>query len=123
MFDPIDDDDDTDPIAKRWQWGFRLVSTRVASREDRELTMATYRVSRPRKKLSNDEREQLLQYADCDPRTNDELEDDNAPENMPLVPTSAVPGSPEKIAVLAARVRRREGLWHPLDKVIRSNAE
>lgn len=30
-------------------------------------------------------------------------------------PTSAAPGSPEKIAVLAARVENRQRLWHPAD--------
>lgn len=30
-------------------------------------------------------------------------------------PTTALPGSPEKIRVLAYRVSNREDLWHPLD--------
>ena len=37
----------------------------------------------------------------------------NAP--LPLAPTSALPGSPEKIEILAERARRREALWHPSD--------
>jgi len=30
-------------------------------------------------------------------------------------PTRAAPGSPEKIAILAERVRRKQALWHPDD--------
>ncbi len=35
--------------------------------------------------------------------------------DLPPYPTSAVPGSEEKIAVLTARYQRREALHHPLD--------
>lgn len=31
------------------------------------------------------------------------------------IPTMALPGSEEKIQVLAERAERRESLWHPLD--------
>jgi hypothetical protein len=34
---------------------------------------------------------------------------------MPTEPTSALPGSPEKVAVLERRARLRQNLWHPLD--------
>jgi hypothetical protein len=34
---------------------------------------------------------------------------------MPITPTNARPGSPEKIAILAERVRSRVSLWHPQD--------
>lgn len=30
-------------------------------------------------------------------------------------PTSAPPGSPEKVAILEERAMRRQSLWHPLD--------
>ncbi len=30
-------------------------------------------------------------------------------------PTTAAPGSPEKMAVLEMRVRMKQSLWHPLD--------
>jgi hypothetical protein len=34
---------------------------------------------------------------------------------LPIEPTRALPGSPEKVAVLAERARRRVSLWHPAD--------
>lgn len=34
---------------------------------------------------------------------------------LPTRPTAAEPGTPEKIAVLAGRAARAEGLWHPDD--------
>jgi hypothetical protein len=34
---------------------------------------------------------------------------------LPDAPTQALPGTPEKIAVLAERVRRKQALWHPDD--------
>jgi hypothetical protein len=37
----------------------------------------------------------------------------NAP--LPGFPTTALPGSPEKIAILAERAKRRQSLWHPDD--------
>jgi hypothetical protein len=33
----------------------------------------------------------------------------------PFVPTSAAPGTLEKLAVLEERARLRQALWHPLD--------
>ena len=36
--------------------------------------------------------------------------------NAPLpVPTTAPPGTPEKMAVLEERARLKQALWHPLD--------
>ncbi len=37
----------------------------------------------------------------------------NAP--LPVAPTSARPGSPEKLEILAERARMRQSLWHPMD--------
>jgi hypothetical protein len=38
--------------------------------------------------------------------------------NVPLPePTLAVPGTPEKMAVLARRAELKQALWHPLDAV------
>ena len=34
---------------------------------------------------------------------------------QPPVPTTAPPGTPEKMAVLEMRIRHRQALWHPLD--------
>ncbi len=34
---------------------------------------------------------------------------------LPAHPTRALPGSPEKIAVLTQRVRKHQTLWHPDD--------
>jgi hypothetical protein len=34
---------------------------------------------------------------------------------LPSGPTRALPGSPEKVAVLEQRARLRQSLWHPLD--------
>ena len=34
---------------------------------------------------------------------------------LPPAPTSALPGSAEKVRVLAERVRLGAALWHPLD--------
>jgi hypothetical protein len=34
---------------------------------------------------------------------------------LPHAPTAALPGSPEKVAVLQERARMRQELWHPLD--------
>ncbi len=36
----------------------------------------------------------------------------------PVFPTQAKPGSPEKIAVLAERVRQGVALWHPDDATL-----
>jgi hypothetical protein len=34
---------------------------------------------------------------------------------LPPFPTSALPGTPDKVAVLAERARLRQALWHPQD--------
>jgi hypothetical protein len=34
---------------------------------------------------------------------------------LPAAPTRALPGTPEKVAVLEQRARQRQALWHPLD--------
>lgn len=34
---------------------------------------------------------------------------------LPDTPTNALPGSPEKVRILAERVRSGVSLWHPLD--------
>jgi hypothetical protein len=41
----------------------------------------------------------------------------NVNGNMPLpaFPTSAMPGSPEKVAILEERARLKQCLWHPND--------
>ena len=39
----------------------------------------------------------------------------NAAAPPPAEPTDAAPGTPEKVAVLAARAARGESLWHPSD--------
>ena len=40
----------------------------------------------------------------------------NAP--LPAFPTSALPGTPEKIAVLEERARLKQCLWHPDDATL-----
>jgi hypothetical protein len=37
------------------------------------------------------------------------------PKNLPLVPTDAMPGTPEKVEVLRERARQGVSLWHPGD--------
>jgi hypothetical protein len=37
------------------------------------------------------------------------------PAPLPETPTEALPGSPEKLAILAERARRKQSLWHPAD--------
>jgi hypothetical protein len=39
----------------------------------------------------------------------------STPRRPTFAPTDALPGSPEKIRVLAERVRLHLPLWHPLD--------
>ncbi len=41
--------------------------------------------------------------------------DFNGKVNLPSAPTRALPGSAEKVAVLAERARLRQSLWHPED--------
>lgn len=47
----------------------------------------------------------------------DNLGDFNGPAQLPEEPTTAIPGSAEKIAILTERVQRRQALHHPLDAV------
>ena len=46
------------------------------------------------------------------------IDDFNGPVVLPPEPTSAVPGSPEKVAVLEERARLGLALWHPDDAVM-----
>ena len=39
----------------------------------------------------------------------------NGNRPLPAFPTDALPGSPEKIAVLAMRAQLKQSLWHPDD--------
>jgi hypothetical protein len=41
--------------------------------------------------------------------------DFNGASQLPAAATGALPGSPEKVAVLQQRASRREALWHPED--------
>jgi hypothetical protein len=41
--------------------------------------------------------------------------DFNGEAKLPPQPTSALPGTPEKVAVLEQRARLGLALWHPLD--------
>ena len=43
------------------------------------------------------------------------IDDFNGRVVLPPAPTGAMPGSPEKVAILEQRARMRVGLWHPLD--------
>jgi hypothetical protein len=43
------------------------------------------------------------------------LDDFNGRVPLPPEPTSAPPGSPEKVAILMERARKRQALWHPDD--------
>ncbi len=43
------------------------------------------------------------------------LDDFNGKAKLPPVPTRALPGSPEKVAILMERARLRQSLWHPDD--------
>jgi hypothetical protein len=36
----------------------------------------------------------------------------------PPEPTTALPGTPEKVAVLEERARRQQSLWHPQDAIM-----
>lgn len=39
----------------------------------------------------------------------------NGPSSLAAQPTSALPGTPEKVAILEERARLGLSLWHPLD--------
>src|SRR5436853_2861688 len=41
--------------------------------------------------------------------------DFNGRAPLPSAPTAALPGTPEKVAVLMERARLKQALWHPLD--------
>ena len=43
------------------------------------------------------------------------LDDFNGRVSLPPFPTGALPGSPEKVAILEQRARQRQALWHPQD--------
>jgi hypothetical protein len=43
------------------------------------------------------------------------VDDFNGECRLPAQPTDALPGSPEKVAVLEERARLGVSLWHPLD--------
>jgi hypothetical protein len=42
---------------------------------------------------------------------------------IPSAPTSAPPGSPEKVAVLMQRARLKQALWHPQDAAAATRSE
>lgn len=46
------------------------------------------------------------------------VSDTNARATPPPFPTTALPGSPEKIAVLAERAQNHQQLWHPRDGML-----
>ena len=46
----------------------------------------------------------------------------NGAAPLPPFPTSALPGSPEKIAVLMDRAEKRLSLWHPDDATTETEA-
>jgi hypothetical protein len=41
--------------------------------------------------------------------------DYNGQSSLPPFPTGALPGSPEKVAILEQRAKMRLSLWHPAD--------
>jgi hypothetical protein len=43
------------------------------------------------------------------------VDDFNGRAALPPAPTMALPGTPEKVAILEQRARQRQALWHPLD--------
>jgi len=43
------------------------------------------------------------------------LQDFNGRTPLPVMPTRALPGSPEKVSVLETRARLGHALWHPAD--------
>ena len=47
----------------------------------------------------------------------------NGRTKLPPCPTSALPGTPEKVAVLQERARQGLSLWHPLDATLETVAE
>lgn len=51
----------------------------------------------------------------CFQELGDDLDTDYADRPLPLWPTDALPGSPEKLAVLEERAQSQESLFHPGD--------
>ena len=47
----------------------------------------------------------------------------NGRTKQPPCPTGALPGTPEKVAVLQERARQGLSLWHPLDATLETVAE
>jgi hypothetical protein len=50
------------------------------------------------------------------------VDDFNGQPRLPDQPTDALPGSPEKVAVLEERARLGVSLWHPLDAPMNSES-
>ena len=48
------------------------------------------------------------------------VDDFNGNPALAPAPTAALPGTPEKLAVLEERARLRQALWHPLDALVRT---
>jgi hypothetical protein len=46
------------------------------------------------------------------------IDDFNGHAPLPPLPTRALPGTPEKVAVLMERARLRQALWHPQDATL-----
>ena len=46
------------------------------------------------------------------------LDDFNGEAPLPPLPTGALPGTPEKVAILEERARLRQALWHPQDGLV-----
>lgn len=46
----------------------------------------------------------------------------NGNGRLPDKPTDALPGSPQKVAILAERARLKQSLWHPDDAALASAA-
>jgi hypothetical protein len=51
------------------------------------------------------------------------VSDFNGKTRLAAQPTSALPGTPEKVAVLEERARLGLSLWHPLDATLTSAAK
>jgi hypothetical protein len=47
----------------------------------------------------------------------------NGSSRLPPAPTGALPGTPEKMMVLAERARMGVSLWHPLDVCLESQRQ
>src|SRR5437660_3587141 len=51
------------------------------------------------------------------------VDDFNGNAVLAPAPTTALPGTPEKVAVLEERARLRQALWHPLDAPVTGAAQ